>query len=184
MATNALTPHLPRSPVCSEARGHAGLTGGLISSVASFPRANQRCTRGNNKRAVRTGQYFADGFNSGFIYLANFGEAGKVMDETGVDYAVGFSGATAQAFEVFQVATVNFRTRCDQLLADASERASPSTWWPAPINSCTMAVPMKPVAPVTNTRIIDFFLFIQRWVALAAGFIQICVWFSRILKNM
>jgi len=26
------------------------------------------------------------------------------------------------------------------------------------INSCTMAVPMKPVAPVINTRIIDLFV--------------------------
>ena len=36
--------------------------------------------------------------------------------------------------------------------APASERVSPSTWWPAPMSSATTAVPMKPVAPVTNTR--------------------------------
>ena len=35
----------------------------------------------------------------------------------------------------------------------ASLRASPSTVWPAPCSSRTTAEPMKPVAPVTKTRI-------------------------------
>ncbi len=34
-----------------------------------------------------------------------------------------------------------------------SERAKPLTWWPAAINSRTMADPTQPVAPVTNTFI-------------------------------
>src|SRR6516165_2584658 len=38
--------------------------------------------------------------------------------------------------------------------APASDRVSPSTWWPALINSGTMAEPMKPVAPVRNTRML------------------------------
>jgi hypothetical protein len=32
------------------------------------------------------------------------------MNETGVDNAVGLGSATAQAFQIFQVAVVNFRT--------------------------------------------------------------------------
>ena len=38
-------------------------------------------------------------------------------------------------------------------LAEASERASPVTLWPAAISSFTTLNPMKPVAPVTKTRI-------------------------------
>src|SRR4029077_16245239 len=38
--------------------------------------------------------------------------------------------------------------------APASDRASPSTWWPALISAGTMAEPMKPVAPVRNTRML------------------------------
>src|SRR5277367_6051438 len=37
-------------------------------------------------------------------------------------------------------------------LAPASERDRPITLWPAPISSGMSAIPMKPVAPVTNTR--------------------------------
>jgi hypothetical protein len=40
-------------------------------------------------------------------------------------------------------------------LPDASDRASPVTLCPAAINSFTIANPMNPVAPVTNTRMID-----------------------------
>lgn len=40
--------------------------------------------------------------------------------------------------------------------AAASLRASPSTWWPADMSSATTADPMKPVAPVTNTRMRNF----------------------------
>lgn len=47
------------------------------------------------------------------------------------------------------------------------ERASPNTRWPTPNNYCTMAVPMKPVATVTNTRIIVFILLIQICAVLA-----------------
>ncbi len=37
--------------------------------------------------------------------------------------------------------------------APVSERVSPSTWCPAPINPRTTADPTNPVAPVTKTRI-------------------------------
>ena len=37
--------------------------------------------------------------------------------------------------------------------AAASERARPSTRWPVPTSSATMAEPMKPLAPVTKIRI-------------------------------
>jgi hypothetical protein len=36
--------------------------------------------------------------------------------------------------------------------AEASERASPRTWWPALISSGTTAEPIQPEAPVTNMR--------------------------------
>src|ERR1700683_1003952 len=39
--------------------------------------------------------------------------------------------------------------------AEESERASPTTSWPAPTNSGTTADPMKPDAPVTKMRIED-----------------------------
>ena len=37
-------------------------------------------------------------------------------------------------------------------LAEASERASPRTWWPAPMSSGTTAEPIQPEAPVTKMR--------------------------------
>src|ERR1700761_2880564 len=39
-------------------------------------------------------------------------------------------------------------------LPEASERASPVTWWPAAKSSFTIANPINPVAPVTKTRIV------------------------------
>ena len=36
--------------------------------------------------------------------------------------------------------------------AEASERASPTTSWPASMSSGTTAEPIQPLAPVTNTR--------------------------------
>ena len=44
------------------------------------------------------------------------------------------------------------RRRPSTVAAEASERASPTTWWPAPSSSGTTAEPMKPDAPVTKTR--------------------------------
>jgi len=68
-------------------------------------------------------------------------------------------------------------------LPDAFERASPNTWWPAPINSCTMAVPMKPVAPVINTRIIDLILVDTNILHPLNRFIQICFDLAEIVIN-
>jgi hypothetical protein len=39
--------------------------------------------------------------------------------------------------------------------AAASERASPRTWWPAPMSSWTTAEPIQPEAPVTKMRMND-----------------------------
>ncbi|MGX1484612.1 hypothetical protein RKD45_003688 [Streptomyces griseus] len=36
--------------------------------------------------------------------------------------------------------------------AEASERASPTTWWPASMSSGTTAEPIQPDAPVTKIR--------------------------------
>ena len=38
--------------------------------------------------------------------------------------------------------------------APASDRVNPNTWWPAPISSGMIAVPMNPVAPVRKTRMV------------------------------
>ena len=37
--------------------------------------------------------------------------------------------------------------------AEESERANPTTWWPAVMSSGTTAEPIQPDAPVTRTRI-------------------------------
>src|SRR5882757_20980 len=46
--------------------------------------------------------------------------------------------------------------------AAASERARPTTWCPASSSSWTVALPMNPVAPVTNTRMMHPFSLVGR----------------------
>lgn len=43
------------------------------------------------------------------------------------------------------------------IAVEASERARPTTWWPAASSSATTAEPIPPLAPVTNTRTTNSF---------------------------
>ena len=55
-------------------------------------------------------------------------------------------------------------------LADSSDRARPSTWWPALINARITGVPMKPEAPVTNTFMVLILLIrVQSYISMPPG---------------
>ena len=74
------------------------------------------------------------------------------MLEREVDHAVGRARDAAQAVEIVERAALHLGAGGARAAADASERASPTTWWPAPISSGTTAEPIQPDAPVTKTR--------------------------------
>ena len=78
------------------------------------------------------------------------GHAGH--DEGQVDDAVAVEGAGAQHVGVVQVAAQHLGAHVGDGWAEASERASPRTWWPAPMSSGTTAEPIQPEAPVTKMR--------------------------------
>src|ERR1700733_223545 len=64
---------------------------------------------GDDQGPVRSSQRGAEGFDGAPIYLADLFESREVMDKTGVDHAIRFRRSTTQAFQVFQVTSMNFR---------------------------------------------------------------------------
>ena len=78
----------------------------------------------------------------------------KSWTKAEVNHAVGRGCSAAQAFQIFKIASLHLRARGDKrfraLIPSARGRALAA---PALINSLTTAEPIKPVAPVTNTRI-------------------------------
>lgn len=73
-------------------------------------------TRGDNERAAGTLEYGANGFNGAFVELAAFRESRPVVPEGYVKDGVGRSGATAEAFQIFQVAAMDISPGCSQKL--------------------------------------------------------------------
>ena len=79
-------------------------------------------------------------------------EVAEVVNEPEVDDAFGLCRARLKAGGVVQIAAKNLGPDAARAFAEASERASPRTRWPAETSSGTTAEPMKPDAPVTKTR--------------------------------
>ena len=107
---------------------------------------------GQHKRAVRAGEDGAEGLDRPQVGSHRGLEIVEVVDEPQMDDAVRSGGARRQARRVVQVAAMDFCPGRREGLADASERASPTTWCPAERSSGTTAEPMNPDAPVTKTR--------------------------------
>ena len=77
---------------------------------------------------------------------------GDVVLEGEVDDPVGRGGGGPQTLEVVEAARWTWAPAAAIASAEASERASPTTSWPASMSSGTTAEPIQPLAPVTNTR--------------------------------
>ena len=80
---------------------------------------------------------------------------GQLVLEGQVDDAVRVGRRLGQAVWVIEVASLDGGTAASSCCADWSERARPTTSWPAPRSSGTTAEPIHPDAPVTKILMMD-----------------------------
>jgi hypothetical protein len=109
--------------------------------------------RGEHEGPVGVGQGRAHGLHGPPVGRRGGGEVaaeGHLVLERQVDHPVGVGGRLGQAVGVVDVAPLNDGAGRFQRCADASERARPTTSWPAPSSSGTTAEPIQPDAPVTK----------------------------------
>ena len=88
--------------------------------------------------------------DGGALGAPGAGHVGEVVLEAQVDDGVGRLGAGAQAVEVVEAAAAGVAPAAMTAAAEASERARPTTVWPAASSSGTTAEPIQPDAPVTK----------------------------------
>jgi len=150
---------LPRHPL--PFRSHAGLslTVGIIVLLAeAVARHNKPYARGNDQGAVGAGKIHRP--KASMTTPVCFGislEFEKIVVESGVNHALRAARTTPHAVGL------RYFPRCTWAPAAISSFA-PHLSGPGPApgasanNSCTMAEPIKPVAPVTKTRISFIFL--------------------------
>ena len=123
-------------------------------SVATRPAVRPSMPEASTKGRSDAGQGGAHGLDGPPVGGTGGGEVaaeGDLVLEGQVDDAVGIGRRLGQAVGIVEVATEHGGAgRFERAAADASERARPTTWWPAPSNSGTMADPIQPDAPVTK----------------------------------
>ena len=106
----------------------------------------------DDERPVRAGQNLAKRLDDLAVVPSVLPQVGEVMVGGRVDDVVGrlcgrsFTSPRKTSARAWASAS-----------APASERLSPTTWWPALMSSGTRKEPMKPVAPVRNTRILHLY---------------------------
>src|SRR5579862_660982 len=70
----------------------------------------------DNKRTAGTLEHGADGFDRTFVEFAAFRKLRPVVPESDVKDGIGRSGAATEAFQVLQIAAMDFSASCDQRL--------------------------------------------------------------------
>src|SRR5579863_4222561 len=70
----------------------------------------------DNERTAGTLEHGADGFDRTFVEFAAFRKLRPVVPESDVKDGIGGSGAATEAFQVLQIAAMDFSASCDQRL--------------------------------------------------------------------
>jgi hypothetical protein len=73
-------------------------------------------TGGDDQEALGASERGAESLDGSPIYLADFLEFREVVDKSGVNHAIRHGCSTAQAFQVFQIASMHLRARGDKRL--------------------------------------------------------------------
>ena len=115
----------------------------------------------DNKRTAGTLEHGAHGFDGASVELTAFRKLRPIVPKRDMKDGVGRSGTAAKAFQVFQIAAMDISASCGQRLGARVAARKTEHLVPAPISSGTILEPMKPVAPVTNTRIRNSFTSLQ-----------------------
>ena len=123
------------------------------SSVARRPGVEQPGPGGDDQGAVGARERGAERLDGAPIDLAVLLELREVVDEGGVDHAIRHGRAAAQAFQVFEVASMHLGTGGDERLG-ARIRASEAEHLMARVDELLNdGRTDKARAPVTKTRI-------------------------------
>lgn len=122
----------------------------LLGHLAALRHAGD--AGGQQEGTARTGEGVADRPHGLPFGAGGVGGAGEVVLVGEVDDGLGGLGARPDAVEVVEVTAADPDALRGERGGRASERASPSTSWPAASSSSTTAEPIQPEAPVTKTR--------------------------------
>ena len=157
--TEARTPRsATASAAGSDSRGWAGFSGPDLLGGDDAGRGNRQ-PGGDDKRLPRPGQGLAEGGDDPPVERGGGGRVagrGEVVDVAGVDHAVGFGCRLPAARRCPPGIPGRPRPRPPSPAAALlSDRARPITWCPALSSSRTTTDPIEPVAPVTNTRMME-----------------------------
>jgi len=126
-------------------RGHIVLRGGPVRGEAGD-------ARGEQEGAVGAHERIAYGLDRGSLGCDRGGRVGPVVLVREMDDGFGGLSASTDTREIVEVTAVDASPLCPEGSAEASDRASPVTSCPAARSSSTVAEPIHPEAPVTNTR--------------------------------
>ena len=107
--------------------------------------------RGQQEGAAGAGERVADDLDRGSLGCGRVGRVGPVVLVREMDDGLGGLGASTDAREIIEVAAADAGPFACSAAAEASDLASPVTSCPAARSSSTVAEPIQPEAPVTNT---------------------------------
>jgi hypothetical protein len=100
---HAPQPNLLPLPICagSAERAHPPLL--------RCHRPKKRHPGGDNQGAVRALEYRTESLDGAPVNFTNLSESGEVVDEGSVNHAVRMGRTSSQAFEIFQIASMDLR---------------------------------------------------------------------------
>ena len=130
-----------------------------MSSVATLPGVKKARSRGDDERSVGVFQRAAERLDGASVDLAVLHELREVVDEGAVDHAVRLGRAAAQAFEILEIAALNFCARSRKGLGARLRTRKTEHLMARRDQFLDDGGANKPVAPVTKTRIATSLLF-------------------------